>query len=236
MAAHGTHSYETDVLRCEAISFFIELAIWHDHVKAREKAVEEIKKSTELYQKKWATKRCIFAFEVRKLFFLIDLGKLKFVVICQAQPFSLGRLQEAQETIDKLAIFGDAQQVDSPTIPDVPLVQYLNFARLCLILIQWHEVGQNTASYETFKSLLESHTCLPTDPVAKLRSTDMAMEGIKRFVLGFEKRFLEEKLHSLLKKLWRFFSMLIQTSEEVGYKTFDFEIEGVAYLREMLLP
>lgn len=134
--------------------------------------------------------------------------------IFKARFFFLGKLQEAQEHIGILAKFGDGQQVEFPTIPDVPLLEYLNLARLCLTLIQSHEFRQNMSSYEAFKSLLESHTCLPTDPEAKLRSTVLAMEGIKRYVLGFEKRFLMKKLHDLL----------VFVSEQIADETFDFEM------------
>jgi len=77
----------------------------------------------------------------------------------------------------------------------------LNVAKLCLSFIQLHELEKNMVDYEVFKNVLQGCVCLPTNPVARLRSTDLAMDRIKQFVIGFNKRFLLKKIDDLLNKL-----------------------------------
>ena len=55
--------------------------------------------------------------------------------------------------------------------------------------------------YEVFKHVLQDCACLPTDPVARLRSTDLAMDRIEQFVIGFDKRLLLKKIDDSLNKL-----------------------------------
>lgn len=87
------------------------------------------------------------------------------------------------------------------TVPDHEIRLYVNLAQLCLRFIQLHELKNNIASYKAFKRLLKGLPCLPTDPEARLRSTDLAMEKIKQFVLGFKKPFLLKEIEDLLRDL-----------------------------------
>lgn len=83
-----------------------------------------------------------------------------------------------------------------------------NLAKLCLSFLQLHKLEKSIIDYEIFKHVLQDCPCLPTDPVARLRSTDLAMDRIKLFVIGFDKRNLMKNKESLMKKIDDSLSML----------------------------